>query len=191
MLGIFADAADVGVYRVAYQGASLVNLTLFAIGLTVEPAIARMQAQKDKQRLQEIVQFTGRMAFGISLAMTLFLVAFGPELITVVFGAEFSASYLPLAILCGGQVALAYAGWAVLILNMSGNERITARITAYAAVANIIANLMLIPPFGLYGAAIATASTIVLWKIGLGIVAEKITGIRSLIFPGKSLVSES
>jgi O-antigen/teichoic acid export membrane protein len=31
MLGIFADSADVGVYRVAYQGASLVNLTLFAI----------------------------------------------------------------------------------------------------------------------------------------------------------------
>ena len=89
-------------------------------------------------------------------------------------------SYLPLAILCAGQVALAFSGWAVLVLNMTGNERTTARFTAYAAVANVAANGVLIPLFGLPGAAIATASTMFLWKLGLAYMARQVAGVNTM-----------
>lgn len=185
MLGYFRDAADVGIYRVAHQCASLVNLTLFAIGLTVEPSIARLHLAGETGKLQHVVTVTARMAFGLSALMTLFLIVFGQLLLDVVFGEIYVESLAPLAILCIGQIGLAYAGWSVMMLNMSGNERVTARLTAYAAVGNVIANALLIPPFGLYGAAIATASTLFVWKLVLSLAAEEKTGIRMLVFPGK------
>ena len=185
MLGIFVDAGDVGIYRVAHQGASLVNIILFATGLVVEPTIAKLYANNEKARLQAVMRFTGRAAFALSFLATLVVVLFGEPLLRVVFGSEYLPSYLPLVILCMGQVGLAFAGWAVLLLNMTGHEKITTKFTAIAAVANVIANLLLIPRFGIYGAAVATASTVFLWKLGLAIVAERQTGIRTTIFPGK------
>ncbi len=186
MLGFFRDADDVRIYRVAHQGALLVNLTLLAIGLTVEPVIARLHLSGESDKLQHVVTVTARMAFALSAVMTVFLVGFGHALLGIVFGPVFVQSFVPLTILCVGQVAFAYAGWAVMMLNMSGNERLTARMTAYAAAANVVANALLIPPFGIYGAAIATASTVFVWKLTLSVVAERKTGIRTLIYPVRS-----
>lgn len=183
MLGVFVDAEDIGVYRVAWQGASLVNLMLFAIGLSVEPAIARLHGLGERTRLQALVKKSGRTAFIISLFMSLVLVLFGRQLLTWIFGDAFAGSYVPLAILCVGQVALAYAGWAVLVLNMTGNERTTLRITAYAAVVNVAANAVLIPVIGLIGAAIATASTMFAWKLGLAYAARRVAGIHTMVTP--------
>ena len=185
MLGYFRDAADVGIYRVAHQSASVVNLTLFAIGLTVEPTIARLHISGEPAKLQRVVTLTARMAFALSAFMTVFLIVFGQFLLDTVFGSTYTDSFVPLTILCIGQVALAYAGWSVLMLNMSGNERVTATMTAYAALGNVIANALLIPPLGMYGAAIATASTLFAWKVTLSFISERKTGIRTLVFPGK------
>ena len=183
MLGLFVEAEDIGVYRVAWQGASLVNLVLFAIGLTVEPTIARLHGLGESRSLQEIVKTSGRMAFVISLLMSAVLILFGRQLLAFVFGAAYVGSYLPMAILCAGQIALAFSGWAVLVLNMTGNERTTARFTAYAAVANVVANAVLIPLLGLPGAAIATASTMFLWKLGLAYAARQVAGINTMVMP--------
>ncbi len=191
MLGYFRDAGEVGVYRVAHQGASVVNLTLFAIGLTVEPSIARLHQAGELRKLQHVVSVTARMAFALSAMITLVLVAFGQPLLSFVFGNAFAEAYLPLGILCLGQVALAYAGWSVLLLNMSGNERITAKVTAIGAAANVAANAILIPRFGLHGAAVATAATLFLWKFSLSIVAERQTGVRTMIFPPRPSRAEA
>lgn len=185
MLGVLRHPEEVGVYRVAHQGATMVNMTLFAIGLTVQPAIAGHFAKRNLQELQSLVRSTGRMAFALSAVFTTVLIAFGMPIIELVFGPEYIGAYRPLVLLCLGQIGLAYAGWAVLMLNMTGHERLTVKFTAVAAVANIIANSLLIPPFGVLGAALATASTIFAWKLGMAIVAEKTTGIRTIIYPTK------
>ena len=181
MLGLFVAAEDIGIYRVGWQGASVVNLVLFAIGLTIEPTIARLHSLGERRRLQELVKTSGRMAFVVSLLMSAVLILFGRQLLALVFGASYVTSYLPMAILCAGQVALAFSGWAVLVLNMTGNERTTARFTAYAAVANVAANGVLIPIFGLIGAAIATASTLFLWKLALANAARQVAGVPTTV----------
>jgi len=183
LLGVFREPEDVGIYRVAHQAASVVNMTLFAIALTVEPSIARLHVSGDRAQMQDIVAVTGRMAFGLSFLMTSFLVLFGEQLLSFVFGEEYISAYVPMAILCIGQVGLALAGWAVLVLNMTGNETVTARVTVVAAASNLVLNAALIPPFGMYGAATATASTVLIWKLILAYVAQYRTGIRTIIVP--------
>jgi len=51
------------------------------------------------------------------------------------------------------------------LLNMTGHERDTLRGVAIAAVANVVLGLALIPLFGLEGAALATAATLIIWNL--------------------------
>jgi O-antigen/teichoic acid export membrane protein len=50
------------------------------------------------------------------------------------------------------------------LLNMTGHERDMARGVVIAAISNIVLNAVLIPPFGMQGAAIATATTLLIWN---------------------------
>ena len=69
-----------------------------------------------------------------------------------------------------------------LILNMTGHERDTTRGMAIAAGSNVALNLVLIPLFGMCGAAVATAITVVLWKTILWRSLQKRLAARSSAF---------
>ena len=63
-----------------------------------------------------------------------------------------------------------FVGSAGQLLNMTGHERDVTKGMAYAAVLNIVLNLSLIPWLGIYGAAIATAISLItqgvlLWRL--------------------------
>lgn len=186
ILGLFVPSAEVGIYRVAWQGATLVNLILFAIGLTIEPQVARLVAAGRREELQKLVRASGRIAFALAVVTGLAFVVTGEWLIGTVFGAGYADAYLPLLILVLGQVLFAVSGWSGIVLNMTGNERQTARFTAYAAFCNVAANFALIPYFGVYGAAWAAAATMFVWKVALALSARKRTGINTLVFSGFS-----
>jgi O-antigen/teichoic acid export membrane protein len=64
-----------------------------------------------------------------------------------------------------------------LILNMTGNEKDTLKGHIIAALVNIILNLVLIPYFGINGAAWATAVSMICWNLILGLLVFKRLGI--------------
>jgi len=53
----------------------------------------------------------------------------------------------------------------IVLLNMTGNESVMARGLALAAALNVIMNLVLIPLFGIVGAALATALSITIFNL--------------------------
>ena len=77
------------------------------------------------------------------------------------------------------------------LLNMTGHHRDTIRAYALAAVANIVLNLLLIPAFGIIGAAIATYTAMLGGNFYLYRLVQKRLGIDACAFPlmGKSAVA--
>ncbi len=65
------------------------------------------------------------------------------------------------------------------ILTMTGHEYETAKISAIAAGLNIILNIALIPNWGIEGAAIATATSMIFWHIFLVILIYQRLGLHS------------
>jgi O-antigen/teichoic acid export membrane protein len=61
---------------------------------------------------------------------------------------------------------------------MTGNEKVMARIAGCCATLNVMFNFMLIPPFGIEGAAASTACTVVLWNVGLAVYIYRRFGIH-------------
>ena len=98
-----------------------------------------------------------------------------------VFGEEYADGRIALAILCVGQLTNALVGSVGFLLNMTGNERDVAKGFAIAAIINIALNLVLIPLFGIEGAAFATAVSMMVWNVLLYRQARAKLGIDSSV----------
>ena len=165
LLGLFASIETVGFYKVAVAVAQLIIFGLGAVNLVVMPYFARLYAQGDRVRLQQLVTLSARAILALAVPMTLFFVFFGEAFLSLAFGPDYVAGYTALAILAVGQLVNAAMGSVGVLLNMTGHERYTLRGFAIAAMANVLLGLILIPLFDLIGAALATAATLVIWNM--------------------------
>lgn len=182
MLGYFMPAEDVGIYRVAVQGAMLVVFGQQALAMLVSPYYARLHAQGDALRLQRLVTFSARVAFFAAFPLVLVFALWGSEIVQLLFGIDYVNAYMPLLILGVGQLINAMFGHVGILLNMTGYERDTTRGMAIAAGSNVVLNLVLIPLWGLNGAAMATVLTLFVWNLLLWRSVCKRLGIRSAAF---------
>jgi O-antigen/teichoic acid export membrane protein len=115
------------------------------------------------------------------------IVLFGKTILGL-FGPGFIIAYVPLVILLTGQTINAMSGSVGFLMTMTGYEKQAAWIIGTGATANIALNAVLIPLFGILGAArilgaaIATASTTALWNVAMLIFVRKRLGIDPTIF---------
>ena len=181
MLGLLGNAEEVGIYRVASQGAMLVVFGLTAMNMVVSPYVARFYAQNDTAKLQRMITISARVMLLAALPVAAVFVVFGDDILRLVFGADYVPGHAALAILCVGQLINAATGSVVAILNMMGHERDTARSVALAAVLNVMLNALLIPFYGIEGAAVATAVSLAAWNLLMVYWVRRRTGLDSTI----------
>jgi len=165
VLGLFHSDSDVGLYRVATQMAAFVVFGLYVVNMVQGPHIAHLFACKDMPRLQRMVTKSARAILAFTLPVVLVLVLFGKMIITAAFGAEFAAAYPALVVLCLGQLVNASFGSVGSLLNMTGYEKDTFQGIAIGAFVNVALNFALTPVWGIMGAAVATAVTLVVWNL--------------------------
>ena len=183
LLGILKAPGDVGLFRVAQRGAMLIPFGLQAVNMAMGPTVAQMFARGEKKRLQRMVSKSILAVLAFALPVALVLILGGKWIIPFVFGQEYAPAYLPLVILCLGQLVNAGMGSVGVILNMAGLERFTAKGVAIAAIASVLLNSALIPFFGPVGAALATSASLIIWNALLFIWLYRETGIVSTVFP--------
>ncbi len=182
ILGLFENSAQVGVFRVADQVSLLVSLGLQAINIVVAPQFARLYAVGDKERLQRLAAASARVVLLLTLAATAVFLFAGKPLLRMIFGAEFIGAFWPLSILSIGQLINSVTGSVGVLLNMTGHEQETAKGMTISAISNVVLNLVLIPPFGVSGAALASAITMTIWNILLWFAVRRRLNINSMAF---------
>ncbi|NPA95537.1 MAG: flippase [Thermodesulfobacteria bacterium] len=179
LLGMFRSPAEVGLYRVAAQGASLVAFGLMSANAIIAPQFARLYAKGDMEKLQRLVTASARVILLVALPVSLTLIFAGKKIILLLFGPQFIQSHAPLAILAVGQLINAAMGSVGYLLNMTGHEKDVTRTLFATAGLNFLTNLILIPFYGINGAAFATALTTATWNYALYRLVKKRIGIVS------------
>ena len=169
MLAAIQGSESAGVYQATARGAELVALSLVVVNVTIQPAISRLYAAGEMQRLQRLLTAAARGALAIALPAALVLALFGRPILGLVFGQEFERGALCLAILCGAQVFNAGAGSVGAILNMTGYERDSAIGMGLGALTNVGLNAALVPLWDIEGAALATGLSLLVWNVVLAI----------------------
>jgi O-antigen/teichoic acid export membrane protein len=164
MLGYFVSKSDVGIYFVVLKLATLLSITLIAINSIATPKFADFYHNGEMKGLENFTQKSTNLIFFSSIPIMLIYGLF-PEFILSFFGKEFVVGYIALWILSIGQFVNALSGSVGSILNMTGNEKIFSRIMLFSAFLNILLNYILIPKYGMNGAAIATAISMSTWNV--------------------------
>ena len=164
MIGFLASTRDVGLYDIPFRLAAGISLILASINMISAPKFSELFWANDMDGLRRVVRITSRVLFWTSAPILVALLA-APTFWLGLFGNEFRGSYLVLILLAVGQFVNAAAGSVGCILNMTGNHKLLSHITLAAILLNILLNILLIPRFGIIGAAVSSMTTLVLWNI--------------------------
>lgn len=161
VLSRWMSSADVAVYYAAAKTMSLILYVHYAVGSAAANRVAGLAARGDRTALAEAVAESVRWTFWPSLAAGVAIVALGVPLLSL-FGSEFTAGYPVMLVLVLGFLARAAVGPSDMLLRMLGEHNLSAAVSVGTAVLNVTLLLLLVPHFGLIGAAIATALALAL-----------------------------
>ena len=164
MLGILKDAKDVGLYHPVERTAGLIRMILFAFASIFAPLFSQYFHEKNQTKMLEVFQLSTKWILLTILPLFIFLILFS-NTILMLFGSEFGNNSLALPILTVGIMIQAVFGLGSPSLTMSGFQKYNLINALVALFTNIFLNIMLIPQFGIAGAAMGT--TIALFLISL------------------------
>jgi len=162
LIGYFMDETEVGYYAVAVVLVQGITLLPGAIQRVTTPAIATYHGKGEYESIRELIKKVMLKTFLVTVFLSVLLVIFGKFLIIFLFTEEFLPAYIPLLILLIGYTIYAFTISVGGALSSIGKVNIAFRIDALCALINIILNILLIPKFGIVGAASATSISLII-----------------------------
>ena len=165
MLGVYGTEADIGIFAIVVKLATLTGFVLKALNTIVAPKIAELKYGSDEAKLFFIVKTTAKIIFWTTTPILMFLLVFGEQILVYFFGLEFKVGYEALCILVFGQFVNSISGCTGIFLNMTGDQRIYRNIIFFGAIVFICLNSILIPLYGMLGAALAIFITECIWNV--------------------------
>jgi O-antigen/teichoic acid export membrane protein len=156
-LRFFRDASTVGHYAAAYTLISFLSNLGVAYSMSLLPGLTRLgSAPRERDALYHAANAQVFAAcFPIAVGGTLL----APAIVDLVFGRQYGPSAVALAILIWVVPLALLRDMPIMALIARGREDRVLRATALAAAFSLALNLLLIPPFGLVGAATASVLT--------------------------------
>ena len=182
VLGSLSTSAEVGVYYAALRVAALTGLVLIAVNSILAPKLAALYQANDMQSLDRIIRWSGLLILGLaSPALALFVLA--PDLVMQIFGSEFSGHGNLLRIMAIGQLINVSTGTLGFVLMMTNRARTMFVTTVWMAITNTILCILFIPQFGAYGAAVASAGSLLVAGVTRVVYIWRELGILALPIP--------
>ena len=161
MIGYFMNETEVGYYAVATLFLQGVTLLPQAIQAVTTPTIAVYYRKGDFHNIRKLLKNAMFKTSAVILCISLILTIFGKFLIIFLFTEEFLPAYLPMLILLVGYFIHSVYASIGGCLSSVGKVHILFKIDMICAGLNLLLNLVLIPRFGLIGAASATSLSMI------------------------------
>lgn len=181
LVGIFMDTTHAGLYAAASRIATLVTFGITSVNSVLAPTISEMFARKQHAELQATVTLAARGVLIYTVPVVAFLLIAGRWVLSM-FGPEFTAAYHVLAVLAASQVAIALCGSVGFLLTMTGHQREALWVIAGSAALTLLLNLVLIPRFGLVGAAVGTMVATFARSLALSVLVRLRLQVRATAF---------
>lgn len=159
LIGQFMTEADVGIYRVAFQLTSVASFMVIAFHTVLYPRISRWHAENNITMIEHALTRSFTYSLFLAIPVTAGGILLSDQLLFYLYGESFVSGAPVLAILLFVQIANIFLYLQTMCLNAMDRPRISFYITAVSAVLNILLNIILIPPMGITGAAIASLAT--------------------------------
>lgn len=153
----------VAYYAIAVKLLTVLSMIIVVVNINVAPKLAEFYASEDFVSLKETISKSKLMIGGLNVFIGVFLIVFG-KFILKMFGINYVNAYEPMVILLFGQMIVSLFGSTSMLMNMANKQQVFKNILILAVVFNIVLNLILIPKFGMIGAAISFVISLWIWN---------------------------
>lgn len=154
IIGLFLTKSDVGIYSIA------VSITLIFQSIIQTPIstvlLPTLVKSKSKEQIKVTLNYFKLSLFLASIFL-IFLTIIGQLFITKVYGNEFSTAYLPMIILLIGALIKSPTACINSFFKSSGKPEELYKTSIYSVFINILLCFILIPIYGIIGAAISSS----------------------------------
>jgi O-antigen/teichoic acid export membrane protein len=152
--GFMLTESDLGLFKSAERMAMLIGFVLMIVNSVFPPRFAEVYGRGDLERLKVLARMSAFVAFCFSFPLVMFILIF-PEWILGLFGPGFSSAAGLLRLLAIGQAINVVTGSVSFLLNMTGHERVSRNIAVTCNAVGLVLIVLLVPLFGVWGAATA------------------------------------
>lgn len=167
---------ELAIFGVCTRIFSLAAFGVAAVYAVTLPDVFDSHAVSDQDGFNRKIAEANLVAAAIAAILFVGVALAGPFLL-MLFGPPFLAGAAPLAVLCLALVVRAVLGPAALVLSIHDRPYATLPAIGLGIATLVIANLILVPRFGLMGAAVAALIAITLWSLAMWLTALKLSGV--------------
>lgn len=179
VLGFLAPAEEVGVYAVASRGAEQMMTIFYTVaGFAGASIFSRIYATGDTKELQRFTLLVTRSIFWLSLPLYLGVLVLAPRFLSL-YGEEFVAGSQVMRLLSTTHFLSTLSGFIIIMLYNTGHARAVATAMGVMASVNVGLSAILIPTYGMMGAAVASGCSLVMLHACLVIVLYRRVGVLS------------
>jgi O-antigen/teichoic acid export membrane protein len=162
MLQLFTDLRTVGLYDLGYRIAGILNMFLIMpFSLTLLPSAYKVfKTEGDKRYYSKLMTYMCFILVWVGLALSLF----SKEIVGIfALNPEYNSAFIVIPIIILSYIFSATRNLASIGMFLTKNTKYIAYITIFAAMLNILLNLLLIPKFGMMAAAYNTLISFILF----------------------------
>lgn len=173
MIGFFKSSSDVGLYSASQKIIQVLYLVPAIIASALFPIFSRLAKNNNHSAIKRIMERGMAAVYLVAIPLTVGGVLVGKNIIDLLYGSEYIQSALTFQILIITPL-LVFPGILVSNYLLAYNkQKKLAPYAAMGAIGNVILNILLIPPFGIAGSAVATIGANLIYNTSAWRLAKK------------------
>jgi O-antigen/teichoic acid export membrane protein len=184
-LAHYSSDAQIGFYSIAFATVSALTALLERLSTVVTSAFATLRGAQAAERIRSGFSRSLRLLVIVSLPVAAGMIAVGPDLLRLIYGADYADAGPPLIVLAAAMPFNAVSVAATSLLAGLGDARTPLIVAAAAAAMNIALAFALIPAMDAVGAALANVGGQLLTSALLIVFSRKAAA--GLVWGGGSL----
>jgi O-antigen/teichoic acid export membrane protein len=182
MCGVLVDSEAAGLYSAVARVSGVLFLGLQAINTIAAPTIASLYHSGQTAELQQFVKRCALASFGFGATWAVVMV-FGGRIVLGLFGDEFVPGYVPMLVMVGGLTVGSAMGPVMQLLLMTGRQWDCIHVFAANVGVCLTLGFVIIPEFGVLGAALTAALARIGTSLALVLVAHHRLGLWCIAGP--------
>lgn len=178
VLGYFETSKAVGLYYAALPLANLIPLILGSIRFIYVPIVSQLYLKNLLEDTARVYQVTTKWIFSVSFLIFILLFLFPKTVLSFIFGVQYAEAALALRIVAAGLMFASFLGLNGMTLLVIGKTRLLLWASLLGAISNVVLSIVLIPRWGIAGAATALLVSRVVVNIFNSVKLYHLTGIH-------------
>ena len=158
ILNLFFDFTNVGIYSVA-DSVSSVLFSMTAFSLPIIASMSEAWTKKDDALIEKYAKISVKYPLILGIPLTIIIFMLAEPIVVGVYGIAFQGAVMPLQILIIGTFLLMFGYTLSSILIGIGKPKLSGTLMAASAAQYVFSLFILVPVFGLTGAAISLTLT--------------------------------